>query len=294
MLEKWRNWSVKAVLDYTVALERCLKNSTAPYIAVFEGDTLLADSWFSRTLVGLQELEWQMQKMGRPGQWLYLRLFNQEKYTAWTNRSILANHVPGISFGISLAVFVALVKLKRLLRTTQNQFSTTALVRHVTYPTILVICMFTIPAFTILFFQAGKASMLPPLPGVHRQDFGCCSQALVFNRDHVAGLIDFLRGYGVRSDTNWGHDWATHEYAARGGLQRWSQYPVMAQHVGMTSPINTHRMLWEQPTWSMEFEGLSRRRLDYEHGKFVEQLYGREETRKHRAPVFGLKGLANS
>ena len=294
LLEEWESWSAKAIIDYTVALERCFENSTAPYIAVFDGDIILADSWFARTLVGLREVEQQMKRIGRSGKWLYLRLFNQERFTGWMSRAIWGNNVPTISAAISVVVCVALLKLRRRIATDPAFSGHTAIARHLNLPTIFVICTFTVPAFTILFFQAGKASLLPPAPGVHRQEYGCCAQALVFNREHVPGLIEFLRAFEFDHESVWGHDVATHEFAKKNNLQKWSQYPVVAQHVGMTTQLSPHRTPWEQPTWSMEFESLSRRRLDLEHRKFVEMLYGHDIANRYRDPVFGLKGLANS
>ena len=46
---------------------------------MLEGDVLLADSWLIRTVKALQEAE---QKVGlTTREWLYLRLFNQERST---------------------------------------------------------------------------------------------------------------------------------------------------------------------------------------------------------------------
>jgi hypothetical protein len=44
----------------------------------------------------------------------------------------------------------------------------------------------------MLFFAAGRASMLPISAGVNQMPrFGCCTQALAFPRDRVADVIDW-------------------------------------------------------------------------------------------------------
>jgi hypothetical protein len=81
-LEKAENWQQKSGTDYAIALQMCLDNSSAPFVAIFEGDVVLADGWVARTLLGLREVEKQMQAMGRRGQWLFMRLFNEERASA--------------------------------------------------------------------------------------------------------------------------------------------------------------------------------------------------------------------
>ena len=76
----------------------------------------------------------------------------------------------------------------------------------------------------------GKYSLMP-LKGVVEMDSrGCCTQALVFPRQQVEGLIDFLgeRGHGQT-------DSLIEEYADSTGLTRYALAPQQLQHVGLKS-----------------------------------------------------------
>jgi hypothetical protein len=98
---------------------------------------------------------------------------------------------------------------------------------HVDNWTLAVVCAVAVPAFVVLFFRAGKATMLPPAPGVVAEDFGCCSQGLVYPRAALPGLLRFLAG---RADGQ--IDLLINDYARDEGLGRYALYPVQLQHVG--------------------------------------------------------------
>lgn len=55
-LEKERLFGRKVGLDFAYAFDDCYVSSSAPYIAILEGDVLVADGWFARVLMGLKEI----------------------------------------------------------------------------------------------------------------------------------------------------------------------------------------------------------------------------------------------
>lgn len=50
---------------------------------------------------------------------------------------------------------------------------------YVSAETLVAPALVLNPELVILFFQSGKATVLPPQPGVFAEAFGCCSQALI-------------------------------------------------------------------------------------------------------------------
>ncbi|KAI9725188.1 MAG: hypothetical protein M1828_003369 [Chrysothrix sp. TS-e1954] len=259
----------KGTLDYTVALQYCLEKTNAPWLAVFEDDILFADGWLARTVHGLRTVERTVHETHTPevsqkppGEtrgWLLLRLFNQERSTGWVSRAVGGNHELPISLGIAAGALPLLILLRR-----KGHYT---LRTHLDNPTLALIIILFIPVLVVLFFQAGKASMLPPTPGVRPEDFGCCSQALVFNRAEASGLIDYLRAQGRGRC-----DLMTTMYARETGIKRWSQYPMMVQHVGSHSATGTSE-IEAQAVWSMAFEDLQAESVASEHRTFVEEEY---------------------
>jgi hypothetical protein len=210
--EKLKKFHGKADLDFSLALQECLDNSTSPYIALFEGDILLANGWFARTRMGID----QIRATGRP--WLDLRLFNAENSIGWASRHLLGNGVLPVTGGI--IVFLLLAQL------ITRQFFDRQLL---SYPTLAVVCLLTVPGLVILFFQSGKSSMLPPRAGVTEQNWGCCSQGIVLPRAQVPGFIQTLR----RISTDGPPDLVILAYAREMGLSRFALNPVQIQHLSM-------------------------------------------------------------
>ena len=92
---------------------------------------------------------------------------------------------------------------------------------------VLVVCCIAVPSFVILFFQAGKASLLPPKDGVRKEGFGCCSQGLVFVREQVPDLVHYLREKRVGQ-----YDLMTMEFARDNDFALFALYPMQIQHIG--------------------------------------------------------------
>ncbi|KAI1327953.1 hypothetical protein F5Y16DRAFT_370222 [Xylariaceae sp. FL0255] len=280
----------KAVHDYAYALRSCYETTSAPYIAVFEGDILLADGWASRTLRDLHTAEEMMRSPtrlpkptkgriapGEPSSWLYVRMFNQERSTGWGGGTgFRSNNVHIISLAVSIPL-AALLTLARRTKILPRQLS-----RHLDSWTILVITVLAVPLFTWLFFASGKASLLgSPSPGVYEEWFGCCNQALVYNRQHALGLSDFLlKAATDERKTRAGRtDMLPKDYAWDHGLARLSAYPMLAQHNGRISAIDTSRDEARR-VWSMAFEDLRAERLAWEHVRNVREVFGDEALRE--------------
>lgn len=246
----------KAPYDYTLPLRHC-EDTRAKYFAVFEDDIILADGWLARTLHGIKQMEKELKAHGRTNDWLYMRLFNEERSTTWPSKEIGANHEAKLSFWIGLGISVSLLLLRRRSK---------VLRAHLDNLTLLILFLLT-PAFVVLFFQCGKASLLPAAPGVREETPGCCSQALVFNRYHIDQLVEFLY---MRRHLGF-HDSIVRDYAKMHTFAQYSQYPMMAQHVGSHSMI---KKLFSPHAWSMAFEDLSPFRLAREHGEYVREVFG--------------------
>ncbi|KAF2099547.1 hypothetical protein NA57DRAFT_75046 [Rhizodiscina lignyota] len=259
VLEKEKKFHEKAGLDYSVALQRCVADSAAPYIAIFEGDVIIADGWFARTLLGLKDIREQYE-MGTK-QWLYMRLFNEERSTGWATKDPLGNNVLWISLGVDVFLCAIAFLLKRHSRLLGPLFSPLSM---------LIICLITVPGLVILFFQAGKASMLPPSTGVHREDgFGCCNQGMIYPREVAADLASYLEEMAA----NMPHDNAIMEYHRKKQLALFALYPMQVQHVGFRSIITPNRRD-DMEVWSMAFESLSPTNLAHDHERMVKEIYG--------------------
>ncbi|KAF2096725.1 hypothetical protein NA57DRAFT_42840 [Rhizodiscina lignyota] len=259
-LEKESKFVEKAGLDYSIALQHCYANSSAPFIMIFEGDILLADGWFARTLKGLRHIVNIME----PDAWMDMRLFSYDKSMGWGSQNLLGNNVPWICLALGLALYLMLVQLRRV--------SSTSLRPYLSPWCVFVICGIAVPAFVILFFRAGKASLLPPSPGVHRQDtFGCCNQALLFPREQVPGVAAFITEHADKRP----HDHLLMHYSQEKQLARYALYPVQAQHLGFKSIVNPERdESWG--VWNMGFENLQSSKLAREHERMVKEIYGDE------------------
>ena len=211
-MEKNGDFETKGVFDYVYALGECYTAGT-PYIGIFEDDIMLADGWLVRTLLALEKLP-----SSNDGSWLFMRLFNQERSTGWAHGHIGGNKEHWIILGIGLGITILVLAARTFSRSTRA---------HLDVGTLLVVVLLLNPALVVLFFQCGKASLLPPSPGVFAENFGCCSQAMVFPRAQVQALMGFLRKQ-KRGQV----DLLLKKRALEMGLTRYSLYPVQAQHIG--------------------------------------------------------------
>jgi hypothetical protein len=130
-----------------------------------------------------------------------------------------------------------------------------------------------------LFFASGKASLLGSPPGVYEEFFGCCNQALVYNRDHAQALSEFLMEATTVHGRTGRSDMLPKDFAWQHGLARISAYPMLAQHAGRISAIDTSSDEARR-VWSMAFEDLKPRKLARGHIKDVKELFGDEAVRE--------------
>lgn len=108
-LEDQQDFSTKAVYDYTYALKRCY-DTRASWIVIFEDDIMLAEGWFVKTLQGIADIQRLFAASSRD--WLFLRLFNQERSTGWASLTPGQNHEALISILIIIPTVSALLMLR--------------------------------------------------------------------------------------------------------------------------------------------------------------------------------------
>ncbi|KAK5725234.1 hypothetical protein LTR17_013103 [Elasticomyces elasticus] len=251
-LEETASFSEKGIYDYVHVLRQCYETGT-PYIGIFEDDIMLAKGWLIRTLLGVQQIS-----SSDPGQWLLMRLFNQERSTGWASRSIGGNNEHWISIAIGLCITVPVLLLRR-----QWPWART----HLNLGTLGVVALILNPVLVVSFFQSGKASLLPPSPGVFNEPFGCCSQAMIFPRTEVPSLMEYLQAKKQGQV-----DLLLNDLAREAGLTRYALYPVQAQHIGLDSSRMTEAQE-AQAIWSMAYEDLDPVALERYHQRMTKKYY---------------------
>ena len=214
--EKEKDHRHKAIFDYAYLLENCL-HSGASWIAMIEDDTLAMAGWYPKAIDAIDTADAQHRWSSKvsDSEWLYLRLFYTEEFLGWNAeewpRYVLASVIVISAVAISLSGIRACFLPKSI--------STHA---------ILAICLFYTPACILLFFLAGRVSMLPLSPGVHQMpNFGCCAQGFVFSREMAPKVIHRLRMKNSGFVDMLLEEWADEEH-----LVRWAVVPSLLQHVG--------------------------------------------------------------
>lgn len=213
-----------------------------------------------KTIKALLDLANNNNKNKKP--WIYLRLFYTETSLGWEPSDFAYRNMP-LVFGLVIFLsFLCLTGIRRIhLLHTRNLYPDPL--------TILVLCLITVPAFTALVYMTGKYNIMPLTGVVEMNSHGCCTQALLFPREQVDGLIQYLEGRGHGQT-----DGMIEEYADQTGLTRYALAPQLLQHVGLKSSrdnteINT------RSTWAFWFEGSDPVTLREEHWR----LLGNEEVK---------------
>ncbi|PNS14502.1 Bifunctional protein GAL10 [Sphaceloma murrayae] len=259
--EEGRNFYAKGVYDYLYTLDMCLKDSAAPFIAVFEDDIIFAEGWLYKTLRALSQLGPQ-----QSSSWLYLRLFYTETSLGWDETTDFVYRNMHLTFAAAMALTASILLLAR-------KYSHHA--RGLLDPATIAACtLVTVPAFTALFFMVGKYNVMPLRGPTLMNKHGCCTQALVFPRYQVESLVHFLRDRGSGQT-----DALIEEYADRARLQRYALAPQVVQHVGLVSSRD-NLVINTRSTWAFWFEAQNAERLRNEHrdmdwGGVVGSLRGR-------------------
>lgn len=239
-IQEWErsgNHREKGFYDYIYLLKACEKTG-APYIAMLEGDVLAVPGWLGRSIAAAEQVDGQAgsttSKNGKPS-WLYIRMFWTETYLGWNSEEW-----PTYTFwsAVVWAVLVAgLLGLRILSPKARGMLPNSAI--------ILLACV-CLPLCIILYFAAGRMTVQPPQTGVRRmENYGCCSQGMVFSVQQVPTIIDAIEkrieGY---------MDMLLETLASRERLARWAIFPSLLQHIGGESskgdPVADARarMIW--------------------------------------------------
>jgi hypothetical protein len=127
-----------------------------------------------------------------------------------------------------------------------------------------------IPLSIGLFFASGKITSTPTLWGsrIHEMNnFGCCSQGLVFSRGMAQNMIEWYEDKKIGFV-----DMLTEEFGNIHGLSRWAISPSVLQHVGGKSSKGDdtggnakYERTVAEKIWSFEFENYNAVKLRNEH-----------------------------
>lgn len=240
-----KNHHKKSLVDYKYILDACHKVGT-PFILIIEDDVLAAAGWYAHLKAALRT---KVRRSITEGS-LYLRLFYTEKNFGWNQE----NWFSYLLYSTVLESLVAglLVLLRR--RSPKNHMLTPSFCI-----TILILYM---PLLILLFFATGRLTLFPLPHGLQPMDqYGCCSQALLYPRDQVPGLVSRfeqeLSGIKLRKAV----DALIETYADETGLKRWAVVPSPFQHVGTRSGKQIKPEKWTkwgrtsaERIWNFEFE----------------------------------------
>lgn len=220
-LEHERRISEKSLIDYRLSLESCYNHTNSPWILMLEDDVVAQRHWYERTLQALQTVQ-KWEREGKVKRWLYLRLFYTEKFLGWNTEDWPVYLVWSI---LAISVTGALGICARHVRSWQGVLTNSFLA---------VICLIGVPIGILLYFLAGRMTVQPMRPGVHLMNrHGCCSQALLFPREHVPLLSHYLewnrRTFPKPVDS------AIEMLGDQAGMDRLVISPSQMQHVGAAS-----------------------------------------------------------
>ena len=203
---------VKPLLDYIHLLQTCAATG-AEHVLMLEDDVIAAANWFHQTNTTLQSLE-QHRDFDRT---LYLCLFYTSHLLGWNSEHWLIYAIT--SSAAALTSFALLWLLYRC-----HGFTSKVLTPNM----IRIIVLVHVPAFILLYFAAGRLTVAPLRRGLRPMDeFGCCSQALVFPSRAIPDLVNFYQGEGIGFV-----DVLTESFAESLGLRRWALVPSVFQHIG--------------------------------------------------------------
>ncbi|KAK5308513.1 hypothetical protein LTR99_001489 [Exophiala xenobiotica] len=228
----------KSIYDYRYLLRDCY-DTGAPYVAMVEDDTLAVQGWFGRLLDALATVKVKMNGYPSDQRWLYLRLFYTDELLGWNSEQWTT---------YLFWSFVVWISLLTMMLATRRRFPTQ--LEFLTNEMIAAIAFVCIPAMVLLFFLAGKQTMMPLPSGVLEMNkYGCCSQGFVFPRDMVPDVLDKLR-----IETKGLVDMQIEKIADVGGYVRWAVVPPILQHTGGTSSKGHGFDDNARRTWSFRFE----------------------------------------
>ncbi|KAL4884439.1 hypothetical protein BJY04DRAFT_8586 [Aspergillus karnatakaensis] len=249
-LEENKDVKRKSIIDYYLSLKSCYDDSQAQWIMMLEDDVVAQRQWYNRTMLSLETIK-SWHSTGEIRDWIYVRLFYTEKFLGWNSEEWPV--YAAWSIGIITMVAVTGVMGRRSVRPMQGVLTNSF---------IFVVCTVCVPLLIVFYFLAGRVTMLPMRPGVHLMNsHGCCSQALIFPREGVPPLLDYM--YKARFEHPYAVDSVIERMADAHGLDRLAIVPSQMQHVGAASYKENrdrydlqgpHHVQGAHGVWSMGFE----------------------------------------
>lgn len=228
-------------------MEACLEVTDAPYVALFEDDIVAAPDWYRRSLAAIAQSELAAASSHARSGFLYLRLFYTEQFLGW-NSEDWPTH--------ALWSICTMVGWWMMLFWARSRYQTT---KRLLSPRLTLVVLVTVaPLSLMLFFATGKVTLLPLHPGVSvLNNYGCCSQGLVFPRARAEQLVSWFREVRIGFV-----DVLIEEYAnAHLGQDRLALVPPAIQHVGRKSSKATEgdnapgsNIPVAERIWSFSFE----------------------------------------
>ncbi|KAL3454648.1 hypothetical protein BJX65DRAFT_5239 [Aspergillus insuetus] len=249
-LEEKKDVKRKSIIDYQLSLKSCYEDSNAPWIMMLEDDIVAQRGWYNRTLQSLETIK-SWRNSGSIKNWLYVRLFYTEKFLGWNSEDwpVYAACSIGVITMVAVMGFMGRRKMRPLQAVLTNSF-------------IAIVCFVCVPLLIVLYFLAGRVTMLPMRPGIHLMNgHGCCSQALIFPRENVPLLLEKM--HQARYEHPYAVDSVIERLADATGLDRLVIVPSQMQHIGAVSYKENrdrydlkgpHQVQGAHGVWSMGFE----------------------------------------
>lgn len=215
--------------NYRHLLQTCYNTNTS-YVAIIEDDVIASSTWFQRTMQAVDHLD---------ESWLYVRLFYSETFLGW-NSEEWGDYSVWIAKAMAVVLAVLLV-VRKVMSLRRSGGAGVGVMSVWTIAVVMSVCM---PLMLVLYFLAGRLSMQPLSHGLVRMDnYGCCSQGLVYPHDKVPLVVHDLGMTGLLPDQR------VEVLADRTGLARWALVPSVLQHVGRVGSSGKPRK-----TWNFQFE----------------------------------------
>ncbi|KAI5241145.1 hypothetical protein E4T43_05656 [Aureobasidium subglaciale] len=224
---------------------------------MFEDDIVALDGWYHRAVAGLELAERQSTLQKASMDFLYLRLFYTEEFLGWNSeewKTYLTYSL--LTTGLLTVLLISLRYTSRNAR------------KAMTPSLVLPIYAIYLPLTILLFFAAGRTTVLPLPTGVNEMPrYGCCSQALVFPRSSALSIINLFQ------DKKLGFvDSLIEEFADQNGGLRWALTPSVVQHIGRKSSkgddfgtASKYSMSVAEKLWNFGFEENDGEELRREH-----------------------------
>lgn len=251
----------KMLYDYTHTLKTCIDART-PYIAMLEDDVLASDGWFWRTLLGLQQADDMVAESSKIKDYLYMRLFYTEEFLGWNSEAWRGYLFWSIVFTMG-AIGTALAA----------RASSTTAKKSISALLLSLAVVVALACAILLFFAAGRATVLALPRGLNEMNqYGCCSQGLVFPRDKAQDIADLFEARKI------GYvDMLIEEYADEHAEFRWALTPPVLQHIGRKSSkgddfgeASKNNMPVAAKLWSFQYELNDAEELRREHAIVME------------------------